>query len=216
MSHDEKLQKVVLAQLHWEPSVNAAHIGVAAYDGVVTLTGHVENFAGKIAAEASARSVKGVKTLVDEVEIRLDHKWKREDAIITAAAVDRLAWDVLVPQDTVKVKVEKAHISLSGEVDWHFQKKAAELDMRRLIGIVGVSNHIKIRSRVDVKNVGEDITDAMHRCWFSDSKKIEVSAEFGRVTLTGSVHSAHDRQFAATTAWNAAGVTNVTNEIVVK
>lgn len=216
MSHDEKLQKFVLAQLHWEPSVDAAHLGVAAYDGVVTLTGHVENFAGKMAASASARSVKGVKAVVDEIEVRLDYGRQRDDAIIAAAAVDRLAWDVLLPRDAIKVKVEKAHLSLFGEVDWHYQKKAAEQDMRRLIGILSVSNHITIRSRVDVANISEEITDAMHRCWFSDPKKIEVSAEFGRVTLTGSVHSVHDRQLAAVTAWSAAGVTDVTNDIVVK
>lgn len=216
MSHDEKLQKAVLEQLRWEPSVDAGHIGVTADDGIVTLSGHVESFAAKMAAEETARSVKGVKGVADEIDVRLGFDFKRDDDVIAAAAVDRLAWDVSVPHDAVKVTVDKAHVSLSGEVDWHYQKEAAEQDVRRLFGVVGVSNHVTIRARVDVSNISDDIMHAMHRSWFFDPQTVKVTADLGRVKLTGSVSSLQNRQLAAATAWSAAGVTDVTNDIVVR
>jgi osmotically-inducible protein OsmY len=173
MSHDETLQKAVLAQLHWEPSVNAGHIGVTADDGIVTLTGHVETFAEKHAAEAATRLVKGVKGLAEEIEVHLAFDFQRDDDVIAAAAVDRLAWDVSVPRDSVKVSVEKAWVTLTGEVLWHFQKVAAEQNIRHLFGVVGLSNQILIKPRVDVSNISDNIMHAMHRSWFFDPKTIE-------------------------------------------
>ena len=213
MTHDETLQKAVLAQLHWEPSVNAGHIGVAAEHGVVTLTGHVESFAEKHAAEAATRLVKGVQGVAEEIEVRLAFDFRRDDNVIAAAAVDRLGWDVSVPSGAVKVTVEKAWVTLTGDVQWHYQKEAAEQDIRRLFGVVGVTNHILIKPRVDVSNISDNIMHAMHRSWFFDVKTIDVSASLGRVTLTGTAHSPHDRDVAASTAWAAPGVTDVVNEI---
>ena len=211
--HDEALQRAVLAQLHWEPSVTAAHIGVAANDGVVTLTGHVENFAEKHAAEAATRLVKGVTGVVEEIEVRLAFDYRRGDDVIAAAAIDRLAWDVSVPRDAVKVSVEKGWVTLTGEVLWYYQRDAAEQDLRRLYGVVGVSNQISIRPRVNVENISDNIMHAMHRSWFFDPKTIDVSAFSGRVTLTGTAISPHDRDVAVATAWAAPGVTEVMNDI---
>ncbi len=213
MINDEALQKAVLAQLRWEPSVDAAHIGVTADDGIVTLTGHVESFAGKHAAETATRLVKGVTGVAEEMEVRLAFDFQRDDDVIAAAAVDRLAWDVSVPRDAVKVSVDKAWVTLTGEVLWHYQKDAAEQDLRRLYGVVGVSNQITIKPRVDVSNISDNIMHAMHRSWFFDPKTIDVSATLGRVTLTGTARSPHDRNVAATTAWAAPGVTDVINDI---
>ena len=213
MTEDDKLQGAVMSQLRWEPSVEAGHIGVIVDNGVVTLSGHVETFAEKHAAEAAARLVKGVEAVAAEIEVRLAFDFKRDDDVIAAAAVDRLAWDVAVPRDAIKVTVEKAHVSLTGEVDWHFQKDAAEQDMRRLRGVVGVSNQVSIKPRVNVSNIGDEIMHALHRSWFFDTRTIDVSAERGRVTLTGTAHSPHDRNVAAQTAWAAPGVTDVLNEI---
>ena len=211
--HDEALQRAVLAQLHWEPSVTAAHIGVAANDGVVTLTGHVENFAEKHAAEAATRLVKGVTGVVEDIEVRLAFDYRRGDDVIAAAAIDRLAWDVSVPRDAVKVSVEKGWVTLTGEVLWYYQRDAAEQDLRRLYGVVGVSNQISIRPRVNVENISDNIMHAMHRSWFFDPKTIDVSAFSGRVTLTGTASSPHDRDVAVATAWAAPGVTEVMNDI---
>jgi len=215
MSHDSKLQKAVLEALSYEPSVNAAHLGVAADHGVVTLTGHVGSFAEKHAAQTTAAAVKGVKAVAEEIEVRLPFETERDDGEIAAAAVDRLSWDVSVPRNAVKVLVEKGWVSLSGEVDWFFQKNAAEQDVSRLFGVTGVSNQITIKPAVNVVNISDDIMHAMHRSWFFDPATITVSAEHGKVRLSGEVHSPYDRRLAATTAWAAAGVTDVENDILV-
>ncbi|HKH80669.1 MAG TPA: BON domain-containing protein [Methylovirgula sp.] len=215
MSQDNALQEAVLAELRWDPSVTAAHIGVAANAGVVTLTGHVESYAEKQAAEMAARRVRGVKAVAEEIEVRLPFGTERSDDEIAAAAVDRLAWDVAIPCDAVKIKVEKGWVTLTGEVDWYFQKEAAEQDVRRLFGVVGVSNQISIKPRVNLSNISDDIMHAMNRSWFFDPKTITVSAHGGKVRLTGTVNSLHDRQVAAATAWAAPGVTEVENDIVV-
>jgi osmotically-inducible protein OsmY len=215
MSHDSQLQKAVLAELRWEPSVPAAHIGVAANAGVVTLAGHVESVAEKYAAEAAACRVKGVKAVVQEIEVRLPAGGTPTDEEIAAAAINRLAWDVSVPKDSIKVEVEDGWLTLTGEVDWHYQKDAAEQDVRRLFGTVGVSNQIVIKSKVDVSNISDDIMHALHRSWFFDPKTITVTADDGKVRLSGTVQSLHELQVAAATAWSAPGVIDVENDIAV-
>ena len=125
MSHDDQLQKAVLDELNWEPSITAAHIGVTAENGTVTLTGHVHSYGQKHAAEMATGRVKGVKAVAEEIEVRLPYEIKRDDADIATAAVNRLAWDTGTPRDAVKVKVERGRITLSGQVEWHFQKEAA-------------------------------------------------------------------------------------------
>ncbi len=215
MSDDHHLQQAVLAELNWEPSVNAAHIGVAANAGVVTLSGHVESYAEKHALEVAARRVKGVKAVVMEIDVKLPMDVKRGDDEIAAAAVDRLGWDVSVPRDAVKISVDKGWVTLTGEVDWYYQKEAAEQDVRRLFGVVGVSNQVTIKPRVNTENLSDDIMHALHRSWFFDPRTINVSANGGKVRLSGTAPSLHDRQVAAATAWTAAGVTDVENDIAV-
>jgi osmotically-inducible protein OsmY len=214
MSNDQQLQQEVLAELNWDPSITAAHVGVTASGGVITLTGHVETYAEKHAAEKAAIRVNGVMAVAEEIEVRLPFETKRGDEEIAAAAIDRLAWDVLVPRDAIKVKVEQGWITLSGEVDWHHQKEAAEQDIRRLFGVVGVSNQTTIKSRINPLNISNDIMHALHRSWF-DPKTIKVTAEGGRIRLSGTVHSPHDRQLAAATAWAAPGAIVVQNDIAV-
>jgi osmotically-inducible protein OsmY len=213
MTPDSQLQKAVLDELSWEPSITAAHIGVAATAGVVTRSGHVRNYAEKHAAETAARRVKGVTAIAQEIEVRLPFDMKRTDEEIAAAAVDRLAWDVSVPQQCAKVQVENGWITLTGQMDWNYQKNAAEQNLRRLFGVVGVSNQITIKPKVNAFNISDDITHALHRSWFFDPRTVTVSAQGGNVRLTGSVHSPHDRQVAAMTAWAAPGVTGVQNDI---
>lgn len=215
MSKDRHLQESVLAELDWEPSVSAAHIGVTAADGVVTLSGHVATFAEKRAAETATRRVRGVKAVVEELEVRLSSSGTRDDEAIAAAAVHRLAWDVSVPRDAIKVQVEKGWLTLTGEVDWHYQKESAEQDLRRLPGVIGISNQIAIKRKVDVSNISDDIVHALHRSWFFDPKTVTVTASEGTVVLAGTVKSPHERQVAAATVWAAPGVTDVRNELVV-
>ena len=215
MLDDSELQQAVLAEFKWEPSVTAAHIGVTANAGVVTLSGHVDTYAGKLAAETAARRVKGVKAVAEEIEVRLPFDVRRTDDEIAGAAIDRLAWNVSIPRDSIMVKVEKGWVTLTGQVDFWYQKDAAEQDVRPLMGVVGVSNQATIMPRVDASNLREDISRALHRSLFAEPDQIHVTAEGGHVWLTGSVHSFHERQVAGTTAWSATGATMVENDLAV-
>ena len=215
MSNDNQLQQAVQAELRWEPSVTAAHIGVTAHGGVVTLTGHVETYPEKHAAEMAATRVKGVKAVAEELEVRLPFETKRSDEAIAGAAIERLSWDVSIPKDAVHVKVEKGWVTLSGQVDYYYQKNAPEQDIRRLIGVIGVSNQITIAPKANAGDISDDIMHALHRSWFFDPQTIQVSAIGGHVKLTGTASSAHDKEVAASTAWMAPGVTSVQNELAV-
>lgn len=215
MSDDKQLQQAVLAELNWEPSVTAAHIGVTAKAGVIALTGHVGSFVEKYAAETAASRVKGVKAVAEELEVRLPYEIKRGDEEIAEAVLNALTWNVSVPHDAIKAKVEKGWITLTGQVDWHFQLDAAEDAVRGLIGVVGISNEIVIKPSVNAKNLSDDITHALHRSWFSDPKTIKVSADRGDIKLSGTVLSWNDRQLATETAWSAPGATSVENDIIV-
>ena len=204
-----------MVELGWEPSIDAAHIGVTANAGVVTLTGHVQSFAQKVAAERAAARVKGVKAVAEEIQVKLPYDIKRGDESIAGAAVERLAWDSSVPPDSVEIRVEKGWVTLNGEVDWYFQKEAAARAIQTLIGVVGVSNLIEIKPTVNADDLGQNITRALHRSWFYDSDTIKVSAQGGKIKLTGQVSTWNARDLAGATAWSAPGATFVENDIAV-
>lgn len=215
MSEDTHLQREVLAELNWEPSVAAGHIGVAASAGVITLTGEVESYAEKHAAETAARRVKGVVAVAQEIKVQVPFERERGDDQIAEAILDRLAWDVAVPSNSLRVKVEQGWVTLSGIVERNYQRQAAEQNVRRLQGVVGVSNEIAIKPQVNTANISNDISCALHRSWVPDPDAITVTAEGGKVRLTGNVHSWHAREVAAETAWGAPGATDVENLISV-
>jgi osmotically-inducible protein OsmY len=211
---DSALKTAVLAELAWEPSVTAAHLGVTARDGVITLSGHVQRFAEKQAAQSAALRVKGVKAVADEIEVKLPFDVKRSDDDIARAAIERLAWDSTLPKDAVKVAVQDGWVTLTGEVGWHFEHDAAAQDVRRLWGVVGVSNQITLKSRVNTYNLTSDISSALHRSWFAPND-IKVAADGGKVTLTGHVKSWSERELAGSTAWGAPGATDVENYLII-
>jgi osmotically-inducible protein OsmY len=214
MSDDKQLKQAVLDELKWEPSVNSAHIGVTAKDGVVTLMGHVESYWEKSAAEKAARRVKDVKAVAEEMEVRLPFSVKHGDEEIASSAVDRLKWDGSVPKDAVKVSVEKGWVTLTGEVDWHYQQDAATDDVRGLWGVVGVSNQMTIKPKPDTSKIRENILVALDRSWF-DPATINVSAQGGKVTLTGKVETWYEHDEAASAAWAAPGTTSVVNDLAI-
>ena len=214
MSTDTMLQQAVLAELSWEPSITAGHIGVTANKGVVTLTGHVENFAEKRYAEAAAGRVKGVKAVAEDIVVKLPFAMKRTDDQIAEAILDRFAWDVSVPKDKIKVKVEDGWVTLSGDVDWHFQADAAEDACHRLYGVVSVLNRIEIKPQAQPLEIQEKIKAALHRSWY-EPLKITVTADGGKVRLTGTVRNWHEREQAETAAWGAPGVTQVDDGITI-
>ena len=215
MNNDSALKQAVLDELSWEPSVTAAHIGVVAESGIVTLTGHVGAYAEKHAAELAACRVKGVKAVAEEIEVRLPNETRRNDAEVAAAAVQRMMWDSEIPADAVHVRVEQGWVTLTGEVEWHFQKTAATQDVRGLLGVIGVSDQVTVRPRIDVGQLSDSITHALHRSWFFDPKTINVQATGGKVRLTGTARTLTEKSTAAATAWAAPGVVAVENDIAV-
>ena len=215
MLSDHDLHQAVLTELEWEPSVNASHIGVTAKNGVVTLSGHVLRYSEKQAAEKAAGRVRGVKAVAEEIEVRLSTETKRSDEDIAAAAVNRISWNAMVPADAVKIKVEKGWVTLTGSVSEHFQKISAEMDIRGLYGVTGLSNQIAIKSTVSAADVSDDIRSALSRMWFLGPKTVNVSAVGGKIKLSGTVHSLHDRKLAASIAWAAPGAIAVENDLSV-
>lgn len=215
MFNDNQLQQDVLAELKWEPSVTAAHIGVTAKNGVVTLSGHVDNYMSKYAAERAARRVQGVNGVAEEIEVHLPYDNKKTDDEIAAAVLDRLAWNVMIPRNAIKVKVEKGFVTLTGEVEWHYQQQAANLDVQHLHGVVGVANNVTLKPERAAEDISANIKAALKRSWYTRPDSIRVTDNFGKVKLSGVVHSPHARYVAAETAWNAPGTMSVENDLVV-
>ncbi|TPG54029.1 BON domain-containing protein [Sphingomonas glacialis] len=215
MSSDHHLQAAVLAELAWDPRVNAAHIGVAAREGVVSLSGHVASGGEKQAAESIAGRVRGCKGVADELTVQLASSAVRDDEAIATAILDRFDWDASVPSGAILPAVANGWVTLTGEVDWHFQKEAVERDVRQLTGVSGITNSVTIKPRVDVIGVSDDIRAALHRSWFFDTDTITVTAEGGKVTLTGTVPSLHDRRAAERAAWSAPGTVDVIDKIAI-
>src|SRR4051812_35151667 len=174
MIADSELQQKVLDELRWDPSVDAVHIGVSVKDGVVTLTGHVPSYAEKYAAERAAKRVGGVRAVANELDVKLPEGSRRTDEDIAAAAVNALRWNILVPADKIKVTVSKGWITLEGEVNWQFQRAAAERAVRDLPGVVGVSNYIVVKPRVRPTEIKARIQDALKRSAEVDAGNITV------------------------------------------
>jgi len=202
------------AEFAWEPRIDAAHIGVIAHDGIVTLTGHVTNYFERHSAARAAARVKGVKGIVQELEVRLHFSSKRSDEELARVAVDHLVWDVSLPRDVIKISVEKGWVTLSGEVEWHYQKESAERALRGLYGLVGITNEMSIKPRPDVTDIGANIDRALHRSWF-DPEMITVTASGGKVKLTGTVHTLGERRTAGMMAWGSLGTTQVENDLII-
>jgi osmotically-inducible protein OsmY len=217
MISEHQLRQDVLDELDFEPSVNAAHIGVGVNAGVVTLTGFVSSYREKLAAERAARRVKGVKAIAEGIEVRLPSDKKTADDEIAGRAVDILKWRVGFPADRISIKVEKGIVTLTGDVDWQFQKTEAEAAVHHLSGVVGVVNLVWVRSTVHDSEVKEKIQKALQRSAELDASRITVQAEGGgKVVLGGKVHAWYERDLAEQAAWAAPGVTAVVDHILIE
>jgi osmotically-inducible protein OsmY len=214
MKSDNEIRRDVERELEWEPSIDERRIGVAVLDGIVTLSGELSSYAEKWKAERVAERVEGVRGLVNEIEVKTESPYS--DVDIAQAAVDAMKWNVKVPSDKVKIKVDKGWVTLTGEVSWDFQRRAAERAVRNLAGVRGIYNLITVQPRVEPKELKQRIEETFKREAVIDAGRISVAVDGGEVTLTGNVRSWVERHEAEKAAWSAPGVTTVHNNIVVE
>jgi osmotically-inducible protein OsmY len=213
MMNDKQLQQSVTEELSWDPSITSAHIGVTAKDGVVTLSGHVPSYWEKRSAEAAASRVKGVKAVAEEIKVQPlgGNLWA--DDKIAELGLQNLASDVSVPKDRIRLTVENGCVTLTGEVDWNYQRTAAESDIHRLLGVVGITNEIKIKPPVQAYEVRQKIEKALQRVAAFEAGDISINTDGGKVTLGGNVRNWYERNLVETAAWSVPGVTQVQDKI---
>jgi hyperosmotically inducible protein len=211
---DRVLRQAVLDELEFEPSIDAAHIGVAVEKGVVTLSGHVGNYAQKHVALDATRRVRGVRAIADEIEIRYAGEKKFSDDEIAKRATNILSWDTQVPNEAIQITVRNGRITLTGTVDWYYQKMNAEQDVRKLSGVLGVINSIEIKPRLQASDVKQKIEDALKRHAEVESKAIQVTVlNNNEVLLEGKVGNWEERLAVENAAWSAAGVKAVDDRL---
>lgn len=216
MKTDLQLKHDVEAELEWEPSVTASHIGVEVKGGVVTLSGHLASFGEKVAAEQAAQRVGGVRALVVALDVHLPGEDMRTDEDVALMARSVLRWTVGLSEDAIQVQVEHGHVALRGTVDFGWQSRAAMRAIAHLRGVTDVTNHIEVRQKVAPEKIGEDILAAMRRHADREARHIRVVVHDGTVTLSGTVHSFAERAVARGAAWSAPGVRAVVDDLVVE
>ncbi|HET9983674.1 MAG TPA: BON domain-containing protein [Longimicrobiales bacterium] len=212
---DSDIEKDIINELKWEPSLRDDDIAVSVKDGVVTLAGFVDSYYDKWKAERVVSRIKGVKAIANDIEVRLPTASERPDPELARAAVDALRWNVLVPVDRIKLKVENGWVTLEGDVDWYYQKEEAERTVRRLVGVRGVTNLITVHARATPTDIKRKIREALERGAQFDASRITVEVEGNRVVLRGTVRSYAEKRDAERAARNAPGVTEVENDLTV-
>jgi osmotically-inducible protein OsmY len=213
---DKQMRQRVLDELEFEPSIDATHIGVTAEDGVVTLSGHVGSYSEKFDIERAVRRIKGVTAIAEEIEVRYPGDKKISDDEIAKRAVNILEWYAIVPQEAVHVTVQRGRVTLSGQVNWQYQKKAAEDAVRKLSGTIGISNNITIAPKVEPSDVQKKIEDALRRRAEVEAKTIRINVrDRNKISLEGMVDSWDEREAAENAAWSVAGVQAVDNRLTI-
>jgi osmotically-inducible protein OsmY len=212
---DRQIQRDVLAELSWDARVAPTEIGVSVKNGVVTLTGVVDSYTKRWAAEEAARRVRGVRAVADDIEVRLPSSDQRTDADIAAAALQEIAWDAFLPADQISVTVSNGWVTLRGEVEWQFQRQAAERHVRSLKGVTAVTNLITVTPRTKPSDLKKKIEDALVRSAQLDAQQIMVDVEGTRAILKGTVRSLAEKKEAERAAWLAPGITAVENRIAI-
>ena len=210
---DISTRTAVMRQLEWDPEVDAGAIGVAAKNGAVTLTGYIDSYSGKLAAERAAKRVRGVRAVANDIEVRL--KLARTDADIAADIVRALELRSTTPA-TIQATVHMGHVTLTGQVEWQFQSRDAEKAVRHIRGVRNVINRIKIARRAVERDVRHRIVEALHRNANNDARPITVAVSGEKAILTGNVGSWLQRESAERAAADAPGVVQVENHIMVE
>ena len=215
MKTDVEIRNDVLDELAWQPNINETEIGVVVDKGVVTLTGTVDSYSKKLAAEKAVRSVKGVRAVAEDIEVKYGSEYKKSDKEIAKAAADALKWNYSVPEDKLSIKVDDGWVYLSGEVQWTYQKDAAKNAVENLLGVRGVSNSISLKQSVEPYQIKERIKKAFERSAEVEARNIDVTVEGHKVKLRGKVHSLIEKDEARKAAYFAPGVYEVDNELEV-
>jgi len=210
---DINIRQDILDELEFEPGVDAAHIGVAFENGVATLSGHVSSYGEKLAAEQAVCRVKGVQALAGKLDVRYPSDKQTADDDIAGRALSILRWNTVVPADSVMVKVQNGWITLTGQVNWDYQRRAAEAQVRRLSGVVGVMNSITIKPHTPAADVKRKIEDALRRNAEVEANAIGVLVRDRKVILEGHVHDWQERAVAERAAWSAPGIAAVENHL---
>ncbi|THU39572.1 BON domain-containing protein [Niastella caeni] len=216
MKSDIQIQQDVMDQLKWEPDLNAAEIGVAVKNGIVTLSGIVDTYSKKIAAEYAAKKIAGVRAVAEDIQVGMSPTYRKTDAEIADAVLFALRWNTSIPDQKIKVKIEDGIVSLEGELEWEYQRNEARQAVEKLAGVRRINNFISIKPSVKPVNVKEQITAALIRSATIESEKIAVDTDGGKVVLRGRVRSIAEREDAENAAWAAPGVTSVVNDLVVE
>jgi osmotically-inducible protein OsmY len=213
---DSQLQQDILAELRWDPKINAAHIGVEVLKGVVTLSGHVDSFVEKWNAEQAVKRVPGVKILAVELDVMLPNDNKRSDTEIALAVSNALRHNIYRLDQFVKAKVEGAIVTLTGEAQWQYQVDAATNAIRYLAGVVGINNRVLLKPSISVSAVKKDIDDAIQRRARNDMKNIQVEIKGNEVLLSGKVEDWSERNLAIDAAWGVVGVQKVSDQMTIR
>lgn len=213
MKSDGQLQHDVLKELEWDPSVDHADIGVSVVDGVVSLNGYVKSYAEKLAAERAVRRVAGVSAIAEELKVRFASDPKTADHEIAKRIVDMFNWSSPVPEEGIHVKVEHGWVTLTGEVQWHYQSEEARRIVSGISGVTGISNNLQIAKHVSPPDIRQRIKEAFERQADIDAAAVTISVDGDSVTLGGKVRAPYERRAAELAAWGAPGVTQVTDHI---
>lgn len=215
MKTDNQIQKDVLDELKWEPLLNAAEIGVSVKDGIVTLSGEVDSYSKKLAAEHAAKRISGVKAIAEDIQVGLAPIYRKTDAEIASAVVNALKWHTAVKKEKIKIKVEDGVVRLEGQVDWEFQKNSARTAIEHLLGVKSVINLITLKPRVTSAEISRQISSAFTRNAILDAANLKISIEGDKVVLTGTVKSFAEKEQAEHATWSAPGVMRVESHLKV-
>jgi osmotically-inducible protein OsmY len=216
MKSDSQIQKDVMEELKWEPFLKASEIGVAVKNGIVTLSGHVDSYTKKLAAENAAKKISGVKAIAEDIQIGVSPADKKTDTEIAEAVLNTLRWHSAVQEEKIKIKVENGNVRLEGEVEWEYQRNNAKVAIENLTGVRSVLNVITVKPKVTSADIQQKINAAFQRSASIDAGKITAEVLGSMVTLRGKVRSFIEKEDAEVAAWNAPGVTSVENKIEIE
>ena len=216
MKSDAQLRAAVQAELAWDPAVTAEDVGVIANHGVVTLTGHLRSYAEKLAVERAALRVSGVKALAIETSVKLAAGFERTDADLAQAVEHALEWNVQVPRGAIKPMLEGGWVTLAGEVDWDYQRRAAEATVRNLLGVTGITNLVTIKPLLRSADVERQVQDALIRAFHGQPRQVAIDVNGSQLVLRGKVRSWAELEAVRNAAWSTPGIVSVVNELAVE